>query len=1066
MTRLPLLLVLLAMISHLEAAEKKMIPRYNRLTNKWVAYPAATIHDIQFVAPESLAAAEALGGTYIGPRWTVQASPLTHYDALQVAHPDTVVGTALVIMPSAAGSPHVGISFTQHGWTMLLHDTAPNSNQWGGILVRVGAGFKTTDGSPDTAQARTDGFNNVERGDIITITGWIEEFPTDGHINTTTQFRPYPGIPIDILSSNNPLPPPTLLPTTAFYSGGYPGGDVKFTTGEAYECSLVKLLHLNVFDYVNTARGTWSMKDASGNYIADLDASHYFTFGNESPLIKGDTSFHMPVLGAVVDTIVGTMLSNSGGENPRGFRICPLYPGDVKLGISIPTVITHRRFPVIPKSTDTVLVHGVVRKTTGGYPISRAVLLFSVDNGPWVGDTMSMISVDSNYEGKVLDIDGQPFPVNSSIRYFLKGIDDHGISQILANSSSTFPNDTSKGFFFYTVLDRPLTIHDVQYTPYPNGRSAYVGGVTSLSGVVTASSHEIGATPLNSGGTSSWYIQNGSAPWSGIWVVKDTVNLLPLDSLKLGDSVTVTGTIQEQFDVTRIFDSVVVINAHNRPLPAPITVATGTFGNRGNGDLIAEQYEGVLIRVVGSTVTNFAATFADSTEWEITDGGVGPMIIRRDGVNSYGNRESDTSTSGSTRIIHNGDRIDTLTGIGMFSFSRDKLVPRTNADFVAGEPYQYNSSWNITSVGRRQIPSANYRVDSLFPGRISPAFGFNGSYYVSPTLRPASGYWVKFAAGKTIRQLGAKLTLDTVHVVSGWNLVGTIGSPILTSSITTNSGNHLSKFFEYVAGYNVVTTLTPSKGYWVKADLDGYFLESSSFNIPKMPEPSIANFNSIKLTDRDGNSQTLYFGQDAKREIALRDYDLPPPGPVEGFSVSWNTGRIVETYPAVVRDGRNFVIDLKADNGPVSVSWSIVKRDAKHFTLTDAENGKKMKPVDLSASGSIASLKSGINKLILRVDGGAPIPMEYSLGQNYPNPFNPTTQFTVGLPEAGRLEIAVYNVLGQKVATLVDEVRDPGYQTVLWNSTAQDGHAVSSGVYFVRMNADKFTAVRKIMLMK
>src|SRR5437660_3643556 len=146
MTRLPLLLVLLAMISHLEAAEKKMIPRYNRLTNKWVAYPAASIHDIQFVAPESLAAAEALGGTYIGPRWTVQASPLTHYDALGVAHPDTVVLTALVIVPSAADSPHVGISFTQHGWTMLLHDTTPNSNQWAGILVRVGARSKTTYG--------------------------------------------------------------------------------------------------------------------------------------------------------------------------------------------------------------------------------------------------------------------------------------------------------------------------------------------------------------------------------------------------------------------------------------------------------------------------------------------------------------------------------------------------------------------------------------------------------------------------------------------------------------------------------------------------------------------------------------------------------------------------------------------------------------------------------------------------------------------------------------------------------------------------------------------------------
>jgi methionine-rich copper-binding protein CopC len=328
------------------------------------------------------------------------------------------------------------------------------------------------------------------------------------------------------------------------------------------------------------------------------------------------------------------------------------------------------------------------------------------------------------------------------------------------------------------------------------------------------------------------------------------------------------------------------------------------------------------------------------------------------------------------------------------------------------------------------------------------------------------GYWVKYGGAKTIRQLGAKLALDTVHVVSGWNLVGTIGDPILTSNIATNGGNHLSKFFEYSTGYNVVSTLTPSKGYWVKADIDGFLIESSSSNIPKLSQPSIASFNSIKVTDRDGNSQTLYFGQDAKGEIALRDYALPPGGPVEGFSARWSTGRIVETYPAVVKEGRNFVIDLKAANGPLSVSWNIVSKDGKHFMLSDAENGKRMKPVDLSVSGTIASLKSGINKLVLRIDGGLPIPREYSLGQNYPNPFNPTTQFVVGLPEAAHLEIAVYNVLGQKVATLVDEVRDPGYHTVLWNSTSQDGHSVSSGVYFVRMNAEKFTAVRNVMLMK
>jgi hypothetical protein len=1053
MKHLSLLLLLFALFSLTHAADQKMISKYNRLTHSWMSFPSMTIRQVEYVTPESLAVAEALGGDYIGPRWTCQASPLMN---------DTVVVTAIVITPSAADPPHGGITFTQHGWTMLLHDTAANTNRWGGALVRVGSDDGAT---PDTAQARLDGFNNAARGDVIQMTVRIEEFPTDGHINTTTQLRPVPGISIDILSSNHAIPAPTLLPVDSFYVGGYPGGAVNFHIGEAYEGSLVRLVHLTVFDYVNTTRGTWSMKDAAGNYIADLDASHYFTFGNETPTIVGDTSFHLPPIQGVIDTITGTMLSNSGQENPRGYRICPLFKGDVKKGTSLPTVITHRRFPVIPGSSDTVKVHAIVRLTPGGNPIASAHLLFSVEDGPWTDQAMTMISLDSTYEGQILDIDGNPLAANLHVRYFVKGIDDHGLNTILANSSSTFATDSSKGFFFYQVLDRPVTIHDVQYTPYVNGRSPYVGGVASIGGVVTAAATEIDVTPLNSGGTSSWYIQNGTSPWSGIWVVKDTVNHPPLDSLKLGDTVTVTGTIQEQFDVTRILDSLVVVNGHNRPVPPPVSITTGTFGNRGNGDTTAERYEGMLVKMVNASIDNLYPIFSDSTEYGINDGS-GQVLIRRDGINSYSNRESDTSTLGSTRILHANDKIDTLVGVGWFSFSRYKVVPRTNRDIVAGDLYPYDNNWNIVSVAKKQLPaSTEYRVDSLFPGKASPAFAYSGSYQLSPTLAIPPGYWLRFNGARNIARLGLPVTLDTVHLTSGWNLIGSITSAVSTSSITTNPGNHLGNFFGYSGAYSTVASLTPGRGYWVKADIDGYLVQSSSGNIPKA-EPPMADYNWIKVADHDGNSQTLYFVQDAAGKIALRDFDMPPSAPTEGFDMRWSTGRILETYPAVINEARTYPITLKAVNGPLTVSWFIAGKDQKAFTLSDAENGKQMKTLTLKGAGSSIGLKAGTDKLLLHVAAGAAVPREYSLGQNYPNPFNPTTTFIVGLPEAAHLEVAIYNVLGQKVATLVDEVREAGYYPVIWNSNSQQGVAVASGVYFVRMNAEKFTAVHKVMLMK
>jgi hypothetical protein len=89
------------------------------------------------------------------------------------------------------------------------------------------------------------------------------------------------------------------------------------------------------------------------------------------------------------------------------------------------------------------------------------------------------------------------------------------------------------------------------------------------------------------------------------------------------------------------------------------------------------------------------------------------------------------------------------------------------------------------------------------------------------------------------------------------------------------------------------------------------------------------------------------------------------------------------------------------------------------------------------------------------------IPADFSLSQNYPNPFNPETEIAFNLPEAVKVEIAVYNILGQVVEVLVDTELKVGYYTVRWN-----GESASSGVYFCRMAAGNFTDTKCMVLMK
>ncbi|UCB53038.1 MAG: T9SS type A sorting domain-containing protein [Candidatus Zixiibacteriota bacterium] len=93
-------------------------------------------------------------------------------------------------------------------------------------------------------------------------------------------------------------------------------------------------------------------------------------------------------------------------------------------------------------------------------------------------------------------------------------------------------------------------------------------------------------------------------------------------------------------------------------------------------------------------------------------------------------------------------------------------------------------------------------------------------------------------------------------------------------------------------------------------------------------------------------------------------------------------------------------------------------------------------------------------------------PQRFSLSQNYPNPFNPRTSIRYALPQDAHVRLTIYNVLGQKVATLVDEHQSAGYQVICWDGKDAKRDEVSSGVYFYRLEAGKFSEVKKMMLVK
>ena len=94
------------------------------------------------------------------------------------------------------------------------------------------------------------------------------------------------------------------------------------------------------------------------------------------------------------------------------------------------------------------------------------------------------------------------------------------------------------------------------------------------------------------------------------------------------------------------------------------------------------------------------------------------------------------------------------------------------------------------------------------------------------------------------------------------------------------------------------------------------------------------------------------------------------------------------------------------------------------------------------------------------------ISRQYTLHQNYPNPFNPVTTLRYDLPENAMINITIYDMLGRRVKTLMDQPQDAGYRSVIWDATNDYGKPVSAGIYLYQIQAGEYISTKKMVLLK
>ena len=133
--------------------------------------------------------------------------------------------------------------------------------------------------------------------------------------------------------------------------------------------------------------------------------------------------------------------------------------------------------------------------------------------------------------------------------------------------------------------------------------------------------------------------------------------------------------------------------------------------------------------------------------------------------------------------------------------------------------------WNLVSL---PLAVMNSSRSSSFPTALTDAYAYVGHYQVRANMEPGTGYWLKFGEAQSCPISGFPVNLDTIILVAGWNMIGTISSPLAVSHITSPTpGLTLSQFFGYARGYFTTDTLQPGSGYWVKASMPGQIILSN-----------------------------------------------------------------------------------------------------------------------------------------------------------------------------------------------------------------------------------------------
>ncbi len=408
-----------------------------------------------------------------------------------------------------------------------------------------------------------------------------------------------------------------------------------------------------------------------------------------------------------------------------------------------------------------------------------------------------------------------------------------------------------------------------------------------------------------------------------------------------------------------------------------------------------------------------------------------------------------TDLAQDTRTYSDGLQSGTLYAVTMF-FINDTESPFSNVVIYMDETYLFSPEWELVSV---PINTEGAELQS------SDVYGFSGVYSSSESLLPGLGYWVRSDENEELVVAGNGLSETVYSLRRGWNLIGSLAAVVSVSSLNDPDGILTSApIYAYSEGaYTETTSLAPGRGYWLFASDNGEVGIELSAGQAKVPADTqneeIDELYRIRFSNSSA-SQYLFVSGMPLNEDALQAYRMPPVAPAPALDVRAGEFRITDRQSAslqIVTNEYPLQVLLETREGAPESNFiyrilAIDEGNEVHFNLLPGVEVLINRPFD---------------ELVLERLHRDEVISEFALEQNYPNPFNPATTIRYQLAAQADVSVMVYDILGRRVASLVNSTQQPGRYSVVF-----DASHLSSGVYLLRIQAGDFTDIQKMTLIK